>query len=136
MAGRSELPHVDALRAFAAARVAAEGLNRTARDIGVRAYGLRYFLEGGKPHRATLRKLQDWYLRTVAESSDRLGGEAEEVALNILVRDVPAGQRAQALRLSVGLYEQLFDTLGIPRPPWLRRLHERRTEPRSGTPGT
>jgi hypothetical protein len=120
MPGGSGIPAVGALRAYVAARVAADGLRRTAHAIGLRPSGLRYFLEGGEPRQATRRKLENWYLSVAATHPDRSDVEAEMLALRVLVRDLPASVRSEGLNRSLHFYRDLYDSLGTPRPPWLR----------------
>ena len=124
MAARSQPPGVATLRAFAAARVGADGMRATARVVGIRPSGLQYFIDGGKPHAGTLRKLEDWYLRTV-DVEDVSFGDMELVALGVLVRGLPVHRRDEAVRRSLAFYRDLYQSLGTTPPGWL-------SEPKDG----
>lgn len=119
MPARSQPPGVAVLRAFAAARVGEDGMRPTARAIGVRPHGLQYFIDGGKPHAGTLRKLEDWYLRTVEQARDAAPGEMEQVAVGILVRSLPVHRRDEAIRRSIAFYRDLYTSLGTTLPSWV-----------------
>lgn len=119
MPARSQPPGVAALRAFAAARVGTDGMRATARAVGVRPSGLQYFIDGGKPHAGTLRRLEDWYLRNVDEDRDASAGDTERVALGILVRALPVHRRDEAIRRSLEFYRGLYASLGTTPPAWL-----------------
>lgn len=122
MAGGSAPVSVEQLRAFAAARVEADGLRSVARAVGVEPNGLKYFLGGGAPRSTTRRKFEDWYLRTTAAMADGPQGPTEATALSVLVREVPAARRQEAFRRAVVFYQQLYDSMELPRPRWLQRL--------------
>lgn len=122
MPARKETPALGSLRALAAARVAAIGLRATAREIGVRPFGLQGFLEGSKPHTATRRKLQDWHLASGEDHPDVASGESELVALEVLIRGIPEPKRAEALHTTVGFFGRLYDTMNVARPSWLQEL--------------
>lgn len=119
MPSRTEVPGVSVIRAFAAARSATTGVRATARAIGVRQSGLQYFLDGGKPHARTLRKLEDWYLQAAAEEVQGTG-DVELVALQILLRGVPASKRADAIGRTATFYAELYEALGTTQPQWLK----------------
>lgn len=112
----------DALRAFAATRVASDGLGQVARAIGVPKSGLKYFLEGATPRRPTLRKFQDWYLRVTLEGIPSSEASAEAAALAFLLRDLPEPLRPEAYRRALALWGELFDVARLPQPLWLRHL--------------
>lgn len=122
MAGADRFLSADALRAFAATRVASEGLGQVARAIGVPKSSLKYFLEGGVPRRPTLRKLQDWYLLVTLEGISASGASAEAAALAFLLRDLPEPLRHEAYRRALALWGEMFDAARLPQPLWLRHL--------------
>jgi hypothetical protein len=117
------VPGTAVLRSFVAARVAENGMRATARDVGVQPFGLKYFVDGGKPHASTVRKLEDWYLRmtdpltSTAETED-----AALVALGVLVRNLPVHRQDEAIRQSIAFYRELYQALDTDPPAWLRRL--------------
>jgi hypothetical protein len=94
-------------------------MRATARDIGIRPHGLQYFIDGGKPHAGTLRKLEDWYLLTVEREEGASDGEMALVALGVLVRGLPVHRRDEAIRRSVAIYRDLYLSLGTTPPAWL-----------------
>lgn len=116
---RVELPTASALRSFAAALVAENGLSVTAREIGVRPSGLSYFLDGGAPRRATLRRLQDWYVRTVAAAPNSIP-DPESLALALLLRGVPEAEREQTRKAVLVAIAHAFERARTPPPSWLR----------------
>lgn len=119
MPARSQPPGVATLRAYAAARAGAHGMRATARDIGIRPHGLQYFIDGGKPHAGTLRKLEDWYLLTVEREEGASDGDMALVALGVLVRGLPVHRRDEAVRRSIAFYRELYVSLGTTPPDWL-----------------
>ena len=123
MSGTSEPPGTSVLRAFAADKIAAEGLRATAREIGVRPYGLQYFVDGGKPRIPTLRKLESWYLRVVDVAGDAPADETASICFDVLLRDLPARHQAEALQRALVFYRELYRHFGAEAPLWLRRLN-------------
>lgn len=121
------------VREILAGRVEAGSLRSVAAEIGVTPSGLRYFLDGGKVYLPTLRKLEDWYLKYLAEQalgdeglSESASGEdpldAEDLALWILLRNLPKDLREEGLLRSLGFYSDLYDRFDVPLPDWLTRL--------------
>jgi hypothetical protein len=94
-------------------------MRATARDIGIRAHGLQYFIDGGKPHASTLRKLEDWYLRTVDQEEGAPEGDMALVALGVLIRGLPVHRRDEAVHRSIAFYRDLYTSLGTTPPIWL-----------------
>ena len=116
---------VERLRELAVTRVEATSLRQVAREVGVTAMGLRYFLDGGEPRPATRRKLEEWFVQQMSnEGGDNSVGEAELAALALLERDVPAGRRAGARSRVVSAFEEIFDTAKLPHPGWLRKARD------------
>ena len=94
-------------------------MRATARDIGVRPSGLQYFIDGGKPHAGTLKKLEDWYLREAEREGPAAAGDVERVALGIMVRGLPVHRRGEAIQRSIAFYRELYLSLGTTPPDWL-----------------
>jgi hypothetical protein len=95
-------------------------MRATARDVGIRPSGLQYFIDGGKPHAGTLRKLEDWYLRTV-DLEEAFDGDIALVAVGVLVRGLPVHRRDDAVRRSLAFYRDLYLSLGTTPPHWLSK---------------
>src|ERR1044071_4560951 len=57
------------IREAVAERVAASSLRAVATEIGMSWSGLRKFLRGGSPHRATAQKLLAWYHESRKQAS-------------------------------------------------------------------
>ena len=129
---------LDRLRELIRARLAEGSIRGVAREIGMPPNGLTYFLEGGAPREATLRKLEawfiaeaarriaefhrleGWFLQAAARTSLDPGTEVAEAALSVLARHLPAPQQAAAQARLVALVEELSREAGVPSPPWLR----------------
>lgn len=121
MSGRNQRPGLSVLRAHAASQIAQHGLRATARAIGMRPFGLQYFLDGGTPRSPTLKKLEDWYIHSIASASPREGERIPLVALEILVRDLPPRRRVEGMRRSLSFFKDLYKSLGTDAPDWLQK---------------
>ena len=93
----------------------------TASSIGMSAPGLRNFLEGGTPRRATFRKLSDWYVREAASAGD-VSDETIEAALTLMLEGVPESGRADAARIVLDALRTAHQKHGAPVPGWLERF--------------
>jgi ADP-ribose pyrophosphatase YjhB (NUDIX family) len=122
MSGRDLPPGLPVLRSFVAAHIGTDGLRETARRIGVRPYGLQYFVEGGNPHARTLRKLENWYAATAPAEGTVTADDQALVALRMLIRDLPANRQPEARRRAAAFFGELYDVLGTDRPAWLAKL--------------
>ncbi len=121
MAG-GERSRVDQLRDAVAVRVRATSLRGTAREVGMTAPGITSFIEGTRPHPATLRKVEAWYVRMIAESGAGTRTEDAAAAIFLLARDLPERRQRTAKLETVELYERLYDAAQGRRPTWLREL--------------
>lgn len=114
------------LRRAVVLRVAATSLRHAAKEIGVSASGLRYFLTaGGEPYGATRRKLERWYVRRAAGA---VTSEAAFQALLVLVQGFPPVKRSEALDRLVGALEESFEALGEDPPAWLEGVRQMTAE--------
>lgn len=77
MAGKRTIG-VEVLRFAAQKRAEATSIRATAAEIGMSYTGFRAFLQGGKPHRETRRRLAAWY--AIMQSRSGTGIGAEDVA--------------------------------------------------------
>lgn len=93
----------------------------TASSIGMSAPGLRNFLEGGTPRRATFRKLSEWYVREAARAGD-VSVETVEAALMLMLEGVPENGRADAARIVLDAIRVAYKRQGVPVPNWWERL--------------
>lgn len=94
-------------------------LRAVAAEIGMSHSGLFSFLQGGEPRPATLKKLQQWYMRHRADIESAHAASAK-VALDVLLEGVAEdrqqGVRAQILSAVRAAYEQS----GLPIPEWMQ----------------
>lgn len=124
MVSSGERSHVEQLRDAVAARVRATTLRGTAREVGMTAPGLQSFIDGTKPHPRTLRKVESWYVRTIAQSGADLNAQDAVAALFLLTRDLPETRQLAAIRRMTEYLETLYEGERIPPPVWLRALKE------------
>lgn len=108
---------IDHLRDAVARGVETESLRRIAREIGMSPSGLQKFLDGARPYDPTRRKLERWYVKEAARGyPEALTPEAARAAIDLLLRDLPAGRRARARAAFVTLLRNLY---GVDPPDWL-----------------
>ena len=113
---------IDRLRESVAIRVHATSLRAVARQVGMSPSGLEKFLSGGMPYTNTRRKLLEWWYREGIQPTQALSADGVAVALGTLVRDLPPDRRERTLRELVGTLRELYDSHGVPCPPWLGEL--------------
>jgi hypothetical protein len=134
--GRVGVP-LDRLRELLRTRVEAGSIRGVAGEIGMPPNGLSYFLEGGAPREATLRKLEawflaeatrrltecrkleGWFLQAVDRAAPEPSEEAAEVAVSILTRGLPRSLQKGARARIIALVEELCEEAGVTRPSWL-----------------
>ena len=112
---------VDAIREAARLAVEASSLRAVARAIGMSPMGLKHFLAGTKPYRATERKLTAWYVVYQAES----GGfpvDAARRSLEVLTEGIPLDRREGAQSRLLDEVRDLHHELRTRPPGWLRLL--------------
>lgn len=102
-------PLVSVIRDAAQRAVAAESLRPVAARIGLSTMGLRAFLLGTTPRRATEEKLRTWYTAVTLENTRNAAGR--------LLADLPEPKRAAALQRMMDALEVLYRQQGE-RPPW------------------
>lgn len=115
---------IERLRELLGARVEASSIRSVAKEVGLPPNGLSYFLEGGSPRTATVRKLEAWYVRDAARTEGQPTDEAGRAALTLLVRYVPPGARKGARARMISLLEDLCREADVPAPAWARAPHE------------
>jgi hypothetical protein len=115
---------IERLRELLVARVEASSIRSVAKDVGLPPNGLSYFLEGGSPRTATVRKLEAWYVREAARAEGQLSAEAGRAALSILLRYVPPAARKGARARMTTLLEVLCREADVPAPEWARFPNE------------
>jgi hypothetical protein len=116
---------VEHLRAAAAARVERSSLRRVAREIGMSPTGLKKFLQGTSPYSPTLRRLRSWYVRHAADIEGDVAPEAANVALSVLVDDLPPEPRRRTADDVLDCLGRGYDVSGRGRPPWVAELRAR-----------
>jgi hypothetical protein len=82
---------VETVRAAARKAVADSSLREVADQIPMTWTGLRKFINGGNPHRATADKLVGWFLRTRRGGIERFDRSEIDAAVALLTRYVAAG---------------------------------------------
>lgn len=112
------------LRELLAARVGASSIRSVAKEVGLPPNGLSYFLEGGSPRTATVRKLEAWYVREAARTEGQPSPESGRAALEILSRYVPPGSRKEARVRMTTLLDELCREADVPSPEWAHSPHE------------
>ncbi len=100
-------------------RVGAGSIRSVAREVGLPPNGLKYFLDGGEPRTATVRKLEVWYIREAARRAGQPDDDAGRAALAILARYVPPTHRPAARDRLGELLQDLCAAAGVPVPSWL-----------------
>ena len=124
MAAPGEVSRVEQLRGAVAVRVRSTTLRRTAREVGMSAPGLQAFLAGSRPHLATIRKVESWYVRAVAESGGDLTSTDATAALALLIRDLPEARQGAATSRLVECLQALYEGERTPLPVWLEMLRQ------------
>lgn len=118
---------VDAIREAARLAVEATSLRAVARAIGMSPMGLKHFLAGTKPYRATERKLTAWYMVYQAES----GGfpvDAARRSLEVLTEGIPIDRRGGSQDWLLSQVRDMYADLGSRPPGWLKLLLDERDE--------
>lgn len=81
--------------------------------------GLGAFLDGREPYSSTRRKLNAWYLRSMAQGTRRLTPETANTVLALIVADLPPARRSAALREVVEILTRHMNESGAVAPTWL-----------------
>lgn len=101
---------VPRLREAAAAAVLESSRQRVAAEIGLSSRGLWKFLEGARPHPATVEKLEKWFRGRGYEGVRE--GITTVAALAALLDRVRPGEREEALREAFAFFEDLYSRRG------------------------
>lgn len=112
---------VDAIREAARLAVEAISLRAVARAIGMSPMGLKHFLAGTKPYRATERKLIAWYVVYQAESSG-FSTETVRSSLEVLTEGIPVDKRGRSQDRLLRDLREIHEELGTRPPTWLKLL--------------
>ena len=110
---RTEQDVIETYRAAVLERVERTSLRQAAREIGSSASGLQKFIDGARPYRNTIRKLDAWYARRGERDTGAHSPETVAVAVRILASLAPVEGRVPFVD---GLLGQ-FDTLPLD-PRW------------------
>ncbi len=114
-------PPIAELRAAAASSVSGSSLRQVAREVGMTPSGLKKFLNGSTPYSATRRKLNGWYVR---EGHSAITPYAAQMALDVVVTDLPPGERLEGVRCLLAALEKFFAEKRRPTPSWLTQVLE------------
>lgn len=111
---------VEAIREAARLAVGQSSLRAVARAVGLSPMGLRNFLDGAQPYRATLRKLTIWYVRHGAQGG--AGAEVIRSAMSLILEGLPEDSREAAEQALLAVVEQMHRRAGTHPPGWLNTL--------------
>ncbi|HEX5724980.1 MAG TPA: hypothetical protein VFX98_05915 [Longimicrobiaceae bacterium] len=112
---------VEAIRHAAEEAVNAGSLRSVAASVGMSPTGLRQFLNGRTPYRATLRKLADWYLHYQLGRHE-FSAETARAGMFVLLEAVPEAHQAHARERLLDRLAEIHRDLRLRPPSWLARL--------------
>ena len=112
---------IEVLREAIRQRVSASSLRVAAVEVGLSWKGIDKFLAGSTPHRATVRKFTDWYLRWSAAEAEVPSPETVEAALAVIVRHLPPAHRDEAAAAAMAAVRKVGESHGQTPPAWLIR---------------
>jgi hypothetical protein len=95
-------------------------VRRVASEIGLSPAGLQKLINGSEPHAATRRKLEDWYVRWLAAGGRESGADAAEMALYVLMRDLPQLEREEVKREVIQALADGFKRARLRPPRWFQ----------------
>lgn len=117
---------VETLREFARDRAELSSVRQVAAEVGLGRTTLHNFIsEDTTPHPRVRRLLALWYLREKEKEEAALSPETYSAALAILLRGVPAEQRAQARAALIERIAALHANAGVRLPLGLAELQEK-----------
>lgn len=111
---------VEAIREAARMAVSQSSLRAVARAVGLSPMGLRNFLDGTQPYRATLRKLTIWYVRHGAQGG--AGTDVIRSAMSLMLEGLPEDSRGAAEQALLAVVEQMHHRARTHPPGWLATL--------------
>ena len=112
---------VPMLRDAARQAVARASLRQVARAIGISPPGLRLFLDGSAPRRATQQKLVEWYVRGI--QAQDIAADVATIAMALLLARLPDGAVKLATEREVLVaIRSGHEKAGISPPEWVRTL--------------
>jgi hypothetical protein len=80
--------------------------------------GLAKFIAGSEPYSKTRRQLERWFIRTQAEVLVEISPTEAELAISVLLQDLPAANRPQTRTQLLQLLRDAYRSAGA-RPEWL-----------------
>jgi hypothetical protein len=117
---------LEVLREFARSEVELTSIRAVAEDAGVGRSTVHKFVAAGTmPHPRIRRLLALWYLRRVAGVNETELVRPYVAALEVLVADVPAPSRGQALSAMLDDIERGYSVAGEESPRWVKVLRAR-----------
>lgn len=109
---------VAAVREFAKDAVEASSIRDVAAHIGIGHSTLANFLNGANPHPRIRRRLGEWYLLQLGDTS------IPAAALAALTRSLPADALEPARRAILAALEKAHNDAGVESPTWIAELSE------------
>lgn len=111
---------MDTIRQAARSAVEMSSLRSVARDTGMSPSGLARVLEGGRIYPSTVRRLTEWYLRTMGTRGEHLKAGTVSEVLRLLTEHLPPEGREAATKDILRSLRSRTAQAGIPLPSWLR----------------
>ena len=111
---------VEVIREAARLAVDATSLRAVARAVGVSPMGLKNFIDGRNPYRATLRKLTIWYVGHGTEGE--LSEDVVRAAMSLMLRGLPASSAQAGTDTLLRAVEEMYHRAGMPPPEWVFTL--------------
>jgi hypothetical protein len=113
---------LEAIREAARLATEATSLRAVARAVGMSPMGLRHFLDGRRPYKATLRRLTLWY---VAHGLQAGAGEPViRAAMSLMLEGLPSAGREAGEQALLAVVEQMHRRAGTQPPAWLSSLRD------------
>lgn len=115
---------VEAIREALRLAVEAASLRSVAREAGMSPMGLSNFISGKSvtSYSATVRKLNNWYVRHQAGGRPTLSEDAARAALLLLLDGIPERSRDRGAARLLETLAALHREGGTHVPPWLQAL--------------
>lgn len=113
---------VEAIREAARHATQATSLRAVARQVGMSPMGLKHFLEGRRPYKATLRKLTVWF---IAHGLQRgVGPDVIRAAISLMLEGLPADGHEPGEQALLAVVAQMHRRAGTQPPAWLPELRD------------
>ncbi|HET7464814.1 MAG TPA: hypothetical protein VFJ82_26460 [Longimicrobium sp.] len=108
------------------AEVGARSLRHVSRQVGMSPAGLQKFVDGARPHGATRRKLERWYvLHGPGRLPQELTGGSALTILRVLVQDLSPARHRHTMAELVKSLGAAYQAARLPEPAWLVEVRAR-----------